>query len=97
LPPTQTLELSQTSEIQEIPVKRALFGKCQSLTLFFEDNFSQGEEEVSRVAYVGCKGEWMKLGMAPQGLVYESAANPADHTVKGTASLGVGSKLGGGK
>ncbi|KAI8631018.1 DUF1000-domain-containing protein [Xylariaceae sp. FL1651] len=39
LQPTQEFELSQTSEVQELPVKRALFGKVQRLTLFFVDNF----------------------------------------------------------
>lgn len=51
---------------------------------------------MSRISYLGFKGEWMKLGGAPQEILYEAAANPADHSVKGTASLGMGSKLGGG-
>ncbi len=38
-PPTQVLELSQTNELQEVPVRRALFNSVQSLTLFFADNF----------------------------------------------------------
>ncbi|OBT76345.1 hypothetical protein VF21_03638 [Pseudogymnoascus sp. 05NY08] len=91
LSPTQTLHLSQTSEIQDIPVKRALFGKAQSVTMFFEDNFG---EEVSRVSYVGFRGEWMRLGGAPEGVLYEAAANPRDHVVKGVGALGMGSQLG---
>ncbi|ELR03073.1 hypothetical protein VC83_08562 [Pseudogymnoascus destructans] len=92
LTPTQTLHLSQTSEVQDIPVKRALFGTVQSLTLFFEDNFG---EEVSRVGYVGFRGGWMRLGGAPEGVLYEAAANPRDHKVKGADALGMGSRLGG--
>lgn len=96
LPPTQEFELSQTSDIQEVPVKRALFGKVQSLTMFFEDNFGDGEEDVTRMSYAGFKGEWMQLGRAPQNIVYEAAANPSDHKLKGTAVNQMGSQLGGG-
>jgi hypothetical protein len=93
---TQELHLSQTSEVQDIPVKRALFGKVQSLTLFFVDNFGQGEEDVTRITYLGFKGEWMQLGRAPTNIIYEAAANPSDHTLKGTALNKMGSNLGGG-
>jgi hypothetical protein len=91
----QEFHLSQTSEIQDIPVKRALFGKVQSLTLFFVDNFGQGEEDVTRITYLGFKGEWMQLGRAPTNVIYEAAANPSDHALKGTAVNKMGSNLGG--
>lgn len=94
LPPTQEFILSQTSEVQDVPVKRALFGKVQSLTLFFEDNYGQGEEDVTRMSYLGFKGEWMQLGRAPTDIVYEAAANPSDHKVKGTASMSTGNQMG---
>lgn len=94
LPPTQEFHLSQTSDVQDVPVKRALFGKVQSLTLFFEDNHGMGDEEVTRMSYLGFKGEWMSLGRAPTDIVYEAAANPSDHKVKGTASMGMGSQMG---
>ncbi|CAH0059342.1 unnamed protein product [Clonostachys solani] len=83
--PVQKFELSQTSDVQEIPVKRALFGKVHRLVLFFVDNFSDGDEDVSRVSYVGFKGEWTKLGKAPSNILYEAAAQPGDHKVKGTS------------
>lgn len=94
LPPTQEFHLSQTSEIQDVPVKRALFGKVQSLTLFFEDNHGQGEEDVTRMSYLGFKGEWMALGRAPTDILYEAAANPSDHKVKGTAGMSMGNQMG---
>ena len=50
--PVQTLELSQTGDLQEIPVRRALFGKVQQLVLFFPDNFSDGDEDVTRILHV---------------------------------------------
>lgn len=90
--PVQTLELSQTSDVQEIPVKRALFGKVHRIVLFFEDNFG---EDVSRVSYVGFKGEWTKLGKAPTNIIYEAAAQPGDHSLKGTSINEMGSGIGG--
>ncbi|KAI0432863.1 PITH domain-containing protein [Xylaria sp. FL1042] len=100
LKPTQTFELSQTSEVQDLPVKRALFNNVRRLTLFFVDNFataagddadsddessdSEGEEGVTRLSYVGFKGEWMQLGRAPTQIIYEAAPNPNDHVLKGT-------------
>jgi hypothetical protein len=92
---TQVFELSQTSEVQELPVKRARFGKIQRLTLFFPDNFGDGDQDVTRVSYLGFKGEWMQLGRAPATITYEAAANPSDHAIKGTSVNQTGSHIGG--
>ncbi|UNI20361.1 hypothetical protein JDV02_006455 [Purpureocillium takamizusanense] len=97
LEPVQKLELSQTSDVQEIPVKRALFGKVQRLGLFFVDNFGDGDEDVSRVSYVGFKGEWTRLGRAPTNILYEAAPQPGDHKLKGTSVNKMGSDIGGGR
>ncbi|KAK2625650.1 hypothetical protein QTJ16_004962 [Diplocarpon rosae] len=93
LSPTQEFKLSQTSDAQDIQVKRALFGKVQSLTLFVEDNYGENE---TRISYLGFKGDWMQLGRAPTNILYEAAANPSDHAVKGTSINQMGSHLGGG-
>ncbi|KAK3321450.1 PITH domain-containing protein [Cercophora scortea] len=93
-PGTQTFELSRTSEIQELAVKRARFSAVRRLSLFFSDNFGDGDEDVTRISYVGFRGEWMQLGRAPQNILYEAAANPSDHTVKGTEERKVGGGLG---
>ncbi|PBP20451.1 60S ribosomal protein L3 [Diplocarpon rosae] len=93
LSPTQEFKLSQTSDVQDIQVKRALFGKVQSLTLFVEDNYGENE---TRINYLGFKGDWMQLGRAPTNILYEAAANPTDHAVKGTSVNQMGSHLGGG-
>jgi hypothetical protein len=90
LQPTQTLELAQSNEVQEVPVKRALFNTVRSLDLFFEDNWSQGDEEETRLSYLGFKGEWMKLSREPVNFLYEAAANPSDHKM----ASGVGERLG---
>ncbi|KEQ90717.1 hypothetical protein AUEXF2481DRAFT_59198, partial [Aureobasidium subglaciale EXF-2481] len=92
--PTQTLSLSQTNQIQEIPIKRALFNTVRSLDLFFEDNWSRGEEDTTRITYLGFKGEWMALNREPINFVYEAAANPSDHKIVEGVRGGVGSRLG---
>ena len=76
--PTQAFELSQTSEIQEYPVKRTLFGNTYSLTFFVEDNYG---DDVSRLIWIGFKGEYMKLSREPVEVLYEKAANPKDHVL----------------
>lgn len=68
-PAEQEFELSQTSEVQDLPVKRAKFGKVQRLALFFPDNFGDGDEDVTRISYLGFKGEWMQLGRAPANIL----------------------------
>jgi len=84
LPATQTLELAQSNDVQEYPVKRALFNTTRSLTLFFEDNWGHGEEDVTCLAYIGFRGDKMNISREPVSVVYEAAANPADHKIKGT-------------
>ncbi|KAF1356691.1 PITH domain-containing protein, partial [Delphinella strobiligena] len=93
LTPTQTISLSQTSEIQDVPVKRALFNTVRSLTLFFQDNWGAWEEDETRIAYLGFKGEWMQLSREPINFLYEAAANPGDHKMVAGVKGGVGSQL----
>lgn len=76
LHPTQSFELSQTSDIQEYSVKRTLFGNTYSLTLFIEDNYG---DDVSRISWLGFKGEFTSLSREPVEVLYEKAANPKDH------------------
>lgn len=95
LAPTQTLSLSQTSDVQDVPVKRALFNTVRSLDLFFEDNWGQGEEDETRVSFLGFKGEWMRLNREPINFIYEAAANPSDHKMVAGVKEGMGNALGG--
>lgn len=76
--PTQTLELSQTSEIQDIPVKRTLFGNTYNINLFIEDNFGN---DVTRIYWIGFKGEFSALNRDAVEVLYEKASNPKDHTL----------------
>lgn len=74
--PTQTLQVSQTNEVQELPVKRASFGNVYSLTMFVEDNYG---EDVSSIYWIGFKGDFTELNREPVEVLYEKAANPKDH------------------
>ncbi|KAF1937591.1 DUF1000-domain-containing protein [Clathrospora elynae] len=85
---TQVLEIAQTGEVQEIPVKRARFGMARSLTLFFEDNWGNGEEDETRLSFLGFKGDFMKLNKEAVSVLYEAAANPSDH--KSIVGIGQG-------
>lgn len=89
-PPTQTLEISQTDEVQEIPVKRALFNTTRALALFFEDNWSGGEEDETRISYLGFKGDFMRLNKEPVNFMVELAANPSDHKTIAGVKEGLG-------
>ncbi|PGH19145.1 hypothetical protein AJ80_04224 [Polytolypa hystricis UAMH7299] len=86
LSPTQTLTIPQTltgstSDAFEIPLNRSQFNATTSVTLFFEDNWSDGEEDVTRVLYIGFKGDFTALNREPVTFLYEAAANPRDHTI----------------
>jgi hypothetical protein len=94
LEPTQTLELAQTADLQDVPVKRAKFNTVRSLDLFFEDNWGRGDEDVTRISYLGFKGEFMKLSREPVSFLYEAAANPKDHKLAQGIDQGVGSNVG---
>ncbi|KAL5612243.1 hypothetical protein BROUX41_000216 [Berkeleyomyces rouxiae] len=93
---TQTFELPQSNDVQELSVKRAQFARTRKLTLFFSDNYGDGEEDVTKILYLAFKGDWMQTGRAPTNIIYEAAANPSDHALKGTASKKMGSDIGGG-
>lgn len=92
---TQTLELAQSNEVQEVPVKRTLFNTVRSLQLFWEDNWSQGEEDETVISYIGFKGEWIKASREAVNFLYEAAANPGDHKMASGIGERVGSGIGG--
>ncbi|EXJ77507.1 hypothetical protein A1O3_09733 [Capronia epimyces CBS 606.96] len=89
LQPTQTLNLPKSNEVMEIPLNRALWNGTTSIALFFEDNHSGGEEDVTRVGYLGFKGNFMALNREPVSVLYEAAANPQDHKlIQGLTNVG---------
>lgn len=81
--PTQSFDIAQTSDLQEINVKRQLFSTAHHLCLFFEENWG---EDTTRLGYIGFKGDFMKLSREPVDVLYEAAARPSDHKVKGTST-----------
>ncbi|KAL3448831.1 PITH domain-containing protein [Aspergillus insuetus] len=95
LKPTQTIEVPQPipgTDVFELPLNRAHWNATTSVTLFFEDNWSDGEEDVTKVGYIGLKGQFMALNREPVSFLYEAAANPNDHVAIPGVS-GVGSRI----
>jgi PITH domain len=77
LPATATITtigptyVGQQSEVPEYPVKRVYFNNVRNITLYIEDNYGDGDEDVSRLWYLGFKGEWTDLKDTPVVAVYE--------------------------
>ncbi|KAJ5334379.1 uncharacterized protein N7506_008162 [Penicillium brevicompactum] len=92
LHPTQIIEVPPPvpgADVFELPLNRAHWNATTSVTLFFEDNWSNGEEDVTKVGYVGFKGQFMKLTREPVNFLYEAAANPQDHvSIPGVGGIG---------
>ena len=93
LDPTQKFELPQSNDVQPLAVKRAAFTTTRSLTLFFEDNWGHGDEDVTRISYIAFKGDFMQLNKEPVSFLYEAAANPSDHKAIVGTKLGMGSNI----
>lgn len=89
--PTEVLELAQSSEVQEYPVKRHRFATTRCLALFFEDNWGA---DTTKISYLGFKGEFMALNKEPVSVLYELAANPADHKRVPAVGMAMGHALG---
>jgi hypothetical protein len=77
LPPTATITIipptyaGQQSEVPEYPVKRVHFNNVRTITLYIENNYGDGDEDASRLWYLGFKGEWTDLKDTPVVAVYE--------------------------
>lgn len=76
---TQEWDLVETvprDQMPEYPTRMAKFSNVRNLTLYFPSNYGH---DTSKIAYIGLKGEWMKLSKELVITNYELAANPADH------------------
>jgi len=86
LPPTETIntippnESTHHRDVTEYPVKRVNFNNVRNLTLYVENNWSDGNEEVSRLWYIGFKGEWTELKDVPLVAVYEVFIPISNHS-----------------
>lgn len=66
--------------IVEYALNRAKFSNLTSLCIYIPENQDEEEEEeVTKVLYVGLRGEFRELSKAPVIALYEAAANPKDH------------------
>jgi len=75
--PTQILEIPETTEVVEFPVRVAKFSSVTSLSIFFNSTTSGAEK--SQVNFLGFKGEFTNLSRKPVIAIYEAKANPSDH------------------
>lgn len=64
-------------EVIEYRTKMTKFTGVRQLILFFPSNFSGGD--VTRIDYIGFKGEFEEFKREPVVTLYELNANPADH------------------
>ncbi|KAI5301389.1 hypothetical protein KEM56_001782 [Ascosphaera pollenicola] len=82
---TQEIEVppipTGSPQVLELPLKRAHFNSTTSVTLFFQDNQSGGDSDVTCIHYIGFKGDFTPLNREPVTVMYESAANPKDHKI----------------
>lgn len=92
LSPCQTIEVPQPvpgEDVFELPLNRALWNTTTSITIFVEDNWSDGDEDVTKIGYIGFKGQFMALNREPVNVMYEAAANPNDHVaIPGVSGVG---------
>lgn len=70
----------QDDGIVEYALSRPLFSNMTSLTIHISENHGN---DVTALSYIGLTGSWTKLNKAPVVAMYEAAANPKDHKVKG--------------
>ena len=62
--------------VPEYPTKLTKFTNVYNLTIYIPSNFG---EDVTKIAYIGLKGEFQTLNKDPIITIYEAAANPTDH------------------
>lgn len=75
----QSLTVEDDSTFVEHHLPRTTFTNVNSLTIFFENNWSNDEDELLKIYSIEFRGEFTELNRAPVITLYESAANPADH------------------
>ncbi|KAG9290929.1 hypothetical protein G9A89_011079 [Geosiphon pyriformis] len=74
--PTQTWELLETREIVEYTTRISKMSNVQNLTLFFPENYG---DDITRIYFVGLKGEWTQIKKDPIITLYEATPNLGDH------------------
>lgn len=81
---SSTEDVSSQDNFVEYHLPRSSFSGCESLTFFFEDNWSQDEDDLTQLYYMEIRGEVTGAlrpdNAVPLMTVYESAPNPLDHS-----------------
>ncbi|GMG29123.1 unnamed protein product [Ambrosiozyma monospora] len=72
-------ELVDDNTFAEHFLPRHLFSAVNTLTIFFENNWTDDDDEVLHLYSIEIRGEFKELTKDPIITLYESAANPADH------------------
>ncbi|CAG8631647.1 17470_t:CDS:2, partial [Cetraspora pellucida] len=73
---TQEWELISNPDNIEYITRMAKMYNVRNLTLYFPENFG---DDVTRIFYIGLKGEWTEIKSDQIITIYESTPNPADH------------------
>ncbi|GBB84303.1 hypothetical protein RclHR1_10910004 [Rhizophagus clarus] len=73
---TQEWELVQSPDVVEYQTRITKMYNVRNLTLYFPENFG---DEITRIYYIGLKGEWTEIKKDHVITLYEATPNPADH------------------
>ncbi|ODV95528.1 hypothetical protein PACTADRAFT_3226 [Pachysolen tannophilus NRRL Y-2460] len=73
------LEIREDSTFVEHHLPRHVFNNVNFLTIYFQNNWSNDDEEYLQLYSIEFRGEWSPLSKSHIITNYESAANPADH------------------
>jgi len=73
---TQEWELVQSPDVVEYQTRITKMYNVRNLSLYFPENFG---DEVTRIYYIGLKGEWTEIKKDHVITLYEATPNPADH------------------
>ncbi|RIB16202.1 galactose-binding domain-like protein [Gigaspora rosea] len=73
---TQEWELISSPDNIEYVTRMTKMYNVRNLTLYFPENFG---DDITRIFYIGLKGEWTEIKSDQIITIYESTPNPADH------------------
>ncbi|CAG8549250.1 729_t:CDS:2, partial [Scutellospora calospora] len=73
---TQEWELISSQDNIEYITRMTKMYNVRNLSLYFPENFG---DDVTRIFYIGLKGEWTEIKSDQIITIYEATPNPADH------------------
>ncbi|TPX49084.1 hypothetical protein SeMB42_g01734 [Synchytrium endobioticum] len=72
---TTALALNDTG-VPEYPTRMSKFTSVRNISLYISSNYG---DDITRISYIGFKGEWTEFKKDPIITIYEAAPNPTDH------------------